>query len=213
MVERRLQERDRMRRILFHIVVLMIGLSVYAASPFVAAWRMREAVKAGDANYIESRVDWDRVRGTLKESLARHAQLGPMATAAGGEVRPSIWQRIKGAFGQSMLDRFVENYVTPEGLPQLFSYRKTWRETIKGEPDERLTLAWHERFRKFYDRVKRAEFLSLTQVEVEMADRDTPDRRYVSVFELREFTWTLVGLRVKALDAATRLAEIERSPS
>lgn len=202
-----------MRRILFHVTLFAIGLSIYAASPFVAAWRLREAVKAGDAAYVESKVEWDRVRATLKESLARHADLLPLAAAAGEEVRPTFWQRIKGAFGQTMLDRFVENYVTPEGLPQLFEYRKVWREKIKGEPDERLTLAWHERFRNFYDRVKRAEFLSLTRVEVEMADRNTPDRRYVSVLELIGTEWKLVSLRVTKIDAAARLAEIKRNPS
>jgi hypothetical protein len=191
----------------------MIGLTLYMASPFVAAWRLRDAVRSGDSSYIETRVDWDGVRSTLRDSLSKHAMLGPMATAAGGEVKPTLWQRIKGAFGQPMLDRFIESYVTPEGLPQLFSYRKMWRENVKGEPDERLTLAWHERFRNFYNRVKRAEFQSFTRVEVEMADRDTPERRVVSIFELRSLTWMLVSLRVKSVDAATRLAEIERNPS
>jgi hypothetical protein len=202
-----------MRRILFQVTLLMLGLAIYTASPFVAAWRLREAVKAGDTAYIQSRVEWDKVRATLKDSLARHAQLMPAASAVGSEVTPTLWQRVKGVFGQSMLDRFVESYVTPEGLPQLFEYRKVWREKIKGEPDERLTLAWHERFRNFYNRIKRAEFQSLARVEIEMADRHSPERRYVSVFELSGIDWKLVSLRVTSIDAAARLAEIARDPS
>lgn len=202
-----------MRRVLFNLTLLAIGLVIYTASPFVAAWRLREAVKAGDTSYIESRVEWDKVRATLKDSLAMHAQLLPAATAAGGEIKPTLWQRVKGAFGQSMLDRFIESYVTAEGLPQLFEYRKIWRETIKGEPDERLTLAWHERLQRFYARIKRAEFQSLTRVEIEMADRNVPERRYISVLELMGTDWKLVSLRVFSLDPAERLAEIARNPS
>ena len=98
----------------------------------------------------------------------------------------------------------------PDDAPRVFS---VLRETIKGEPDERLTLAWHERLQRFYARIKRAEFQSLTRVEIEMADRNVPERRYISVLELMGTDWKLVSLRVFSLDPAERLAEIARNPS
>lgn len=175
-------------------IVLLVALA-YAAWPFWSAWSLREAIKNGDTATIERRVEWDSVRATLRDSLARQAQLLPEVNAVGEAVKPTMWQRVKTAFGQPMLDRFIESYVTPEGLPQLFTYRKTYREKVKGEPDEK-TLALHERMQRFWSRIHRAEFQSLTRVEIEMADKDNPGRRVVSTMELKGFEWKLVALRI-----------------
>lgn len=114
-----------------------------------------------------------------------------------------------------MLDRFIETYVTAEGLPQLYSYRKTWRETVKGEPGEpdadkpRL-----ERFKAFIDRVEKAEFQSLTRVEVVVRDRNAADRSYLSRFELQGFEWRLTHLEVLSSAGAMgakKLMDLARS--
>jgi hypothetical protein len=197
-----------------HLAVLTVAVcaigTAYIASPFVSAWSLREAVKRGDTAAIESKVTWPTVRQTLRDSLANHANLLPMANAAGAEVRPSIWQRVKSAFGATMLDRFIETYVTAEGLPKLFDYKRMWNETVPGaavaevEPASRL-----ERFKLFWARIHRAEFQSLTKVEMEIADRKMPDRHFVSVMELDGFGWKLTGLRVITVDPAKRLTELE----
>ena len=180
-------------------IVLLVALA-YAAWPFWSAWSLREAIKNGDTATIERRIEWDSVRATLRDSLARQAQLLPEVNAVGEAVKPTMWQRVKTAFGQPMLDRFIESYVTPEGLPQLFSYRKTYREKMKGEPDEK-TLAFHDRMQRFWSRIHRAEFQSLTRVEIEMADKDNPGRRVVSTMELMGFEWKLVALRINEAKA------------
>lgn len=193
------------------LTVAICGLgSAYIASPFVSAWSLREAVKRGDTATIEGKVAWPTVRQTLRESLASQANLLPMANAAGAEVRPSIWQRVKSAFGATMLDRFIETYVSAEGLPKLFDYKRMWNETVTSaavaevEPASRL-----ERFKLFWARIHRAEFHSLTKVELEVADRKVPDRRFVSVMELDGFGWKLTSLRVITVDPAKRLVELE----
>ena len=107
-----------------------------------------------------------------------------------------------------MVDRFVDSYVTPEGLPKLFRYRKTWNETVKGAADEdKLPLA--ERVQRFYSRIIRAEFQSPTRVEIEMEDKDSPGRRVVSVMELRDLEWKLTHLSLH--DRATKPGE--RAPA
>ena len=196
------------------LTVAICGLgSAYIASPFVSAWSLREAVKRGDTATIEGKVAWPTVRQTLRESLASQANLLPMANAAGAEVRPSIWQRVKSAFGATMLDRFIETYVTAEGLPKLFDYKRMWNETVTSstvtevtdvEPASRI-----ERFKLFWARIHRAEFQSLTKVELEIADRKVPDRHFVSVMELDGFGWKLTGLRVISVDPAKRLVELQ----
>lgn len=192
----------RPTKIIAHVLVAMALCAAYIAYPFWSAWSLREAIKNRETATIERAIEWDSVRATLRESLARQAQLIPEVNAAGEAIKPTLWQRVKSTFGQSMLDRFIESYVTPEGLPQLFAYRKTYREKIKGEPDEK-TLAVTERMRRFWSRVHRAEFQSLTRVEIEMADKDSPGRRVVSTFALSWLEWKLVALKVIAVNGAT----------
>lgn len=184
-----------MRRLFLAAFVVLIGGGLYVLSPFWAAWTLREAIKAGDTKTIERKVVWEGVRQSLRASIAGNSQLLPEANSVGETIRPSLWQRVKTAFGASMLDRFIESYVTPEGLPKLFRYRRTWNGTMKGEPDEDA-MAFTERARRFYSRVTRAEFKSTTVVEIEMADKNTPARRYITTMELHGTEWKLAALRV-----------------
>ena len=185
-----------MGRIVAVIFLLLLGGVGYAASPFVAVWGLREAIKAGDTATIERKVIWSSVRASLRSSIAGNAQLLPEATEVAERVRPTVWQRVKTAFGQSMVDRFIESYVTPEGLPKLFRYRKTWNGTVKGEIDDEDTGEFFTRAKVFYRRMSRAEFKSPTRIEIEMTDKNLPDRRYVSVMELHGIEWKLAELRI-----------------
>ncbi len=206
MRERR--RRSRVRRLLLQAAIFSIAATLYIASPFWAAWTLREAIKRGDAAEIESRVVWDSLRESLKVSLAKHTELLPQAEAAASALRPTLWQRVKSAFGATLLDRFVESYVTPEGLPRLFSYRRMWNEKVQGDPDPTDGLPWYSRFAHFYARVKRAEFQSFGRVEIEVEDRHAPERRYVSVFELRTLQWKLVGLSIATSDKRVAAAPV-----
>jgi hypothetical protein len=181
----------------FAVVLLVVTIAGgYVLSPFVAAVGLREAIKAGDTATIERRVIWERVRASLRASIAESSRLLPEATQAAERVRPTMWQRVKTAFGQSMVDRFIESYVTPEGLPKLFRYRNTWNGTVKGHVDDEDKLDALERVKAFYRRLARAEFKSPGRIEIEMIDRFQPDRRYVSTLELHGFEWKLAELRI-----------------
>lgn len=186
-----------MRKV-FAGAAIVLCAAMYVVSPIWAAWSLREAVRRGDVTTIEYRVEWDSVRQSLKSSLAQHAQLLPQAEAAGAEIRPTLWQRVKSAFGATMLDRFVESYVTPEGLPRLFGYQQMLRDaSLTTTPAEDMDkLPWTDRFAAFYERVKRAEFQSLTRVEFEITDRHTPERRYIAAMELVSLRWKLTSLQI-----------------
>ena len=189
------------------LTALVLGVATtYVASPFVSAWSLREAVMRSDTAAIEQRVEWGSVRQTLRASLAREANLLPMVTEAGAAVRPSMWQRVKSAFGSSMLDRFIETYVTPEGLPKLVDYRRTWKQATSSAPAEPEPGSRVERFKRFWDRIKRAEFVSPTKVVIEIADKNEPDRRYVSVMEMQGLGWRLTGLEVRSKSTIERMA-------
>lgn len=204
-----------MRRAIVLLVFAGLLSTAYIASPFVAAWRLREAIKSGDVATMQQKIEWASVRATLKQSLTQNPGVLPAGMIPGFDpnARPSLWQRVKTALGHSVIDNFVEAYITPQGLSQLVSYRKTWRETVKQVPDERLTLPWQQRVANVYRRLKRAEFQSLTRIEFEMADRESPERHYISVLELFGTEWKMTELRIRVLNAAERLVQLQPSRS
>jgi len=176
--------------------IFLMGSSFYIAAPFWTAWSIREAVKTGDVATLEDKVVWASVRQSLRQSIAHHAQLMPAAVDAGRQLRPTVWQRVKAMFGESMLDRFMDRYITAAGLPKLYQLKHGYRSRVQGLPDERL-LPIEQRAVRLLRRVKRAEFKSMSHVEVEIEDRDQPDRHIVATMELFGFTWKLTSVIIK----------------
>jgi len=188
-----------MRRLLAAaLIVLLAASGAYLASPFITAWNIREAVKGGDATYLTDKIDWDKVKETLKSSLAAVALDLPADDAgpAAPLPTPSLWQRLKAYWGRGAVDRLVESYANAEGLPKLFSYRQTYRDAV-GHVDEQKTL-WNlpDRMGRAWSRVKRAEFLTPTRFAMEMADKTDPTRSFAGILEFTGLEWKLVSLHV-----------------
>lgn len=190
-----------MRKAILTLVSLSFLLTgaaaAYVASPLYTAWAIREAVRNGDSAYLDRKIEWASVRETLRASMHQVAFDMPDPDAEPG-VKPTLWKRIKAYVGGGAVNRFIDSYVTPEGLPQLFEYRKLYRQTITSEPDEK-SLPLGTRMRNFWKRLKRAEFRSLTEFEVELADKHDPARRHVGLLEFENFEWKLTELRMKAV--------------
>lgn len=199
-----------MRKLLFSAVITLAFASAYIAAPFVTAWNIREAVKDGDSTYLAGKVDWDRVKETLKVSLASatldlpepgtSATGGPAAgdTTAGpsATAKPSLWQRFKAYVGRGAVNHMVETYANAEGLPKLFAYRQTYRGAV-GHTVEPKTLAnLPARIQRAWSRVRRATFVSPTRFEMEMADKSDPSRSFAGVLELDGLEWKLVSLQI-----------------
>lgn len=197
-----------MRRLAIMMCCLtLVTAAAYIASPLASAWMIREAIRTGDSRYLDTRIEWESVRATLKHSLARHALKLPEDGTTTAPAKPSLWQRLKTHLGRRMVDSVVESYATPTGLPQLFSYGQTYRSVVKGEEDETRSLPVVERMRRFWSRVKRAEFRTPTEFEIELADKHDPGRHYVGLLRLTGFTWKLVELHVRAPAAVGSLAQ------
>ena len=108
-----------MSRLLLKAALIGFAIAAYMASPFVTAWSIREAARTGDTDYLARAIDWPSVRETLKPDLSRIAldlpgEEQPTAT------KPGLWQRFKAYLGQGAVNRAIDGYMTPEGLPQLF---------------------------------------------------------------------------------------------
>lgn len=197
------------RRLFVTLALSAVTAFAYVASPLWTAWSIREAVKAGDQAYLEQKIDWPQVRQTLSHSLLQGAAQEAVA-ARGDETAPSrsgLLQSIKTWVGRSMVDRFVATNVTPEGLPRLFGIGKTYRAYVHGERDAERTLATlPKRVAKFWARIKRAEFLSLTSFEIDFLDKYNPERMYVGRLQLTAKGWRLVALRIASVAALPKPA-------
>ena len=187
-----------MRRRLLTVTLLgaLLVSAAYIAVPFWTAWAIREAIKTGDSAYLARKIDFASVRETLRPSLAQVAFDMPNPDAAEPAPKPGLWKRIKAYWGRSAIDRFVDSYVTPEGLPKMFQWRKTYREATGTVEPNASAAPFRVRFAKFWSRLKRAEFKSLTSFEIEMRDQYDASRSHVALLELAGLEWKMTQLRV-----------------
>jgi len=193
-----------MKRVILTLLITAAAATAYVASPFVAAFRIGEAIKAGDSAYLAGKVEWAPVRASLRGSVGPVA-MGIPDPGAGGRL--SYWQRIKLRLGQGSINRAVNGYVTPEGLPSLLTYGKTYRR-LKGQVEPPRTLAnLPERIGKTWSRLKRGVFLSPRLVEIEAQDRYTPERHYIGRLHLQGLEWRLVSLSVKLVPDVGELVQ------
>lgn len=190
-----------MKRLLLKVTLLGCAVAGYIAAPLVTAWSIREAARNGDSAYLERAIDWPSVRETLKPTLSQIA-LDLPDPGQQPVTKPGLWQRFKAYWGQSAVNSAIDGYLTPEGLPQLFAMRKAYRD-YTGATDELAALPVVERMKRFWARIKRAEFTSFTTFEVDMADKHEPNRIYFAKLNLTGTGWMLRELRIKMLTTAT----------
>lgn len=118
-------------------VFLALGGSIYLG-PYFAAWSIRRAVAAGDAEALHAFVDFEAVRENLKGELRRTVEAGrrarrqaespaeagdedageptaPASDSSGdssGDLLEDLGARVAVSVGETMIDRFA----TPEGV-------------------------------------------------------------------------------------------------
>jgi hypothetical protein len=98
-----------MRVIRWLVIICIIVLLVYGASPYFSFWRFTVAVQSRNAAAISSRVDFPAVRTSLKKQLvARFAHQGN---------RHKRWSNL----GPTLIDAIIDAYITPDGIAALLS--------------------------------------------------------------------------------------------
>ena len=102
-----------MRLIRWLLIICVIALLAYAASPYVSFWQFTEAIRSGNAAAISSRVDFPAVRASLKRQLVAR-----FARETSGHKR---WSNL----GPTLIDAIVDTYVTPDGIAALLSNPET----------------------------------------------------------------------------------------
>ena len=91
------------------VIICVVLLLVYGASPYFSFWRFTAAVRSRDAAAISKRVDFPAVRGSLKKQL--------VARFANRTSSHKRWSNL----GPMLIDAIIDAYVTPEGIAALRS--------------------------------------------------------------------------------------------
>jgi DUF2939 family protein len=107
--------RRRDRGKLIAVIVAAILLFLYVASPYYSVWRFGEALRAHDMDALAARVDFEAVRGSLKQQIRDHF-LGVLA-----KKKKDRLAQLLTASTDNPLDRLIDAYVTPEGLASIIS--------------------------------------------------------------------------------------------
>jgi hypothetical protein len=98
------------------IFALLVGLLLlYVASPYYALWRFSEALRAHDLNALSARIDFNAVRGSLKQQVRDHF-LGVLKK----KKKDRLAQFLAANAGDP-LDQIIDAYITPEGLAAIIA--------------------------------------------------------------------------------------------
>ena len=199
--------RKLLLRTLAVLSLLVVAAAGYVAWPLAHALAIREAMREGNVEVLNRKVEWDNVRASLKASLTPDAIA--KLTEDPEAPKRSVWQSVKAAVAPRFADTVIDRYVTPESLPVFLGYRETYKGTIRPalglkEPPGVLAGTLLEgsgldRGLSFWKRIRRAVFTSPTRVLLEVEDQFRPDRRYTGTMELRGLQWKLTGLTIAGL--------------
>jgi hypothetical protein len=95
--------------------IVVALLLIYVASPYYSIWRFGGALRAHDMAALAARVDFNAVRGSLKQQIRNHF-LGVLTK----KKKDRLAQFLTAAT-DNPLDRLIDAYVTPEGLAALIT--------------------------------------------------------------------------------------------
>ena len=98
-----------MKLIRWLVIICVVLLLVYGASPYFSFWRFTAAVRSRDAAAISKRVDFPAVRASLKKQL--------VARFANKTSSHKRWSNL----GPTLIDAIIDAYITPEGIAALLS--------------------------------------------------------------------------------------------
>jgi Protein of unknown function (DUF2939) len=91
-------------------VLLAVGLT-YGIYPYVALYRLGQAIRSGDSVGLEAMVDWTSVREGIKEDICDLVIDQPPQEQANGKLPP-----FGAGFVRGIATNVVDRQVTPEAL-------------------------------------------------------------------------------------------------
>jgi hypothetical protein len=98
--------------------VLLVIVLAYIAYPYVALYRLGNAVRGGDPDAVEGKVDWPKLRQGLKNDL--NAQVASKA----GADSDNGFAGLGAMFAGKMIGAVIDSTVTPAGLAAMMQTGK-----------------------------------------------------------------------------------------
>src|SRR3954470_6487233 len=98
------------------LVIAATVLLIYGLSPYYAAWRFGEALRAHDLDALAARIDFNDVRASLKQQIRDHF----VGKSQENKKKDRLSQFLAAATGDP-LGQLIDMYVTPEGLASIIS--------------------------------------------------------------------------------------------
>ena len=138
--------RSRIRLIVASVVVVLL---LYAISPYYSVWRFGETLRAHDMPALAKRVDFPRVRDSLKKQIRDHF-MGVRETK-----KDDLVAQLLTAAGPSLLDQLIDAYVTPDGLATIISNPAPIKNasslsSLSSVTGERRQIDWSKARRAFF---------------------------------------------------------------
>jgi len=170
------------------IITTSVLVCVYAASPFVGAFVLNRAIKAGDAETMNLLVDWDAVKDSLRRSiLARLEDKALLRPSDPGWLAKAKYT-ITDAVTPLMVDSVLDDRVSPDGFTTYMGPHSPKAEAARAAGLDPDTMPGAS----VLTRIKHAYFLDLTHFEIELADRWDAGKVFRTQLELSGFAWRLV---------------------
>jgi Protein of unknown function (DUF2939) len=137
------------RRAKFIVIGAIVLLLLYGASPYYSVWRFGETIRAHDMNALAARVDFPRVRDSLKKQIRDHF-IGVRETK-----KNDLVAQLLTASGPSLLDQLIDAYVTPDGLATIIGNpapikNATSLGSLPSLSRERREIDWSKAGRAFF---------------------------------------------------------------
>ena len=139
-------DRPNGRNRLFVLSILggfALGVFAYAASPYVALWRMSVALRSHDVASLRSEIDWVKVRDGLKRELtsdmpapATDPVKPAVATAAPDDELPEFGE----SFAKTAVSNVVDEDCDPEHVEAMFGQSPSHASGVVAQA--RRMLAW-----------------------------------------------------------------------
>ncbi len=168
-------------------VAVALGAGLAYASPYITISRVRAAAAKGDAETVNTHIDYPALRESLKgwigASMAKEM--------AKSNLKDNPIAALGAALALVMVDKMVDAMVTPEGVRMMLEGQRPRpqpqgqgkREEKSGQPSNTQTQMSYEAYDSFIVKVRK---------------KDRPADEFTMVWRRSGFTWKLSALRMPA---------------
>jgi hypothetical protein len=130
--------KKKLRHFKRHSVAVVACVAAYLVWPYVALYRVGDALRHGDVATLTTDIDWDSVREGLKEDIAD--QIAPRTVGVADGLPP-----FGSGFATAMAGTMIDRAVTPTSLAQ----RQSLLEAAQSEPGASMRSAWFSGLTQF----------------------------------------------------------------